>query len=166
MGKRSTLFCENVTLTTGTLSILALQSAAAGSAGQFIRLNRLEIGAQIGVTTLGIIRGEIATRDTAATLTMTSTAPKTDPGSGASAIAGSTAPAGAVARSGTNASTDSGGTFTTVRPFAFANLNGYIWQPTPIQEILVPPSTLVVVRLLTIPATLTGWTFLLDIEEG
>lgn len=164
-GKLTSLFGENQTLSTGSIMV-ALQTAAVNSAGAQVRLKRLEIG-QSGTTTLAMCRAEIATRDTAGTLTVTSLAPKTlRPVAGpASGIAGNTAPAGGTARSGITSTADSGGTYTTLRPFAFANTAGYLWKPDPDEEIWIPPSTLVVVRFVTAPGTLTGWTFTLDLIE-
>lgn len=165
MGKIVSLAFENQTLSTGSI-LAAVQSAAAGSNGAHLKIKRLEIS-QSGTTTLAIIRGEIATRDTAGTLTLTSQAPKTirPVGGGASGIAGSTAPAGAVARSGIISSADSGGAYTTVRPFNFANTAGYLYKPAPDEEIWIPPSTLFVVRFLAAPGTLIGWTMSLEMEE-
>lgn len=166
MGRPSTLSAESFNLGTGNV-LAGFQTAAAGSAGSNIEIKRLEI-TQNGSTTLAMIRGEIATRDTAGTLTMTSTTPRvTRPiGGAASGLAGNTAPAGGTGRSGTNSSADSGGTYTNVRHFNFANLNGYIWVPDPETEIWVPPSTLIVVRLLATPGTTTGWTVVLDLDEN
>lgn len=165
MGRLYALQGENQTLSTGSVMI-AWQTAAAGSAGARTNIKRLEIS-QSGTTTLAQIRGEIATRDTAGTLTVTSKAPTVFrlPGGPASGIAGSTAPAGAVARSGIVSSADSGGAYTTILPFNFANLAGYLFKPDPEEEIKVPASTLCVVRLLTAPGTLTGWTFTVIFDE-
>lgn len=165
MGKITSLFGENLTLGTGNV-LAAIQTAATGSSGAYIQVKRLEIG-QSGTTTLAQIRAEFATRDTAGTLTVTSLAPKTirPVGGGASGISGNTAPAGAVARSGINSSADSGGTYTSVKPFNFPNTSGYLYKPDPTEALWFPPSTLFVVRLLATPATTTGWSFALDIEE-
>jgi hypothetical protein len=157
---------ENLTLTTGTLSIAAFRTAAAAAAAARVSIKRLEIS-QSGTTTLAMIRGEMATRDTAGTLTMTSLAPTTvrPVGGQASGLAGNTAPAGGDGRSGINASTDSGGAFTQLYPFAFPNTAGYLWKPDPDEEILIPASTVFVFRFLAAPATLTGWTFSLILNE-
>lgn len=165
-GRLTSIFGESQTMSTGSIMI-AVQSAAVNSQGAQLKLKRLEIGSQTTTTTLAIARAEIATRDTAGTLTVTSLAPKAlRPVSGAaSGIAGSTAPAGAVARSGITSSADSGGTYVTLRPFSFANTAGYLWKPDPDEEIWIPPSTLFVVRFVTAPGTLTGWTFCLDMIE-
>jgi hypothetical protein len=157
---------ENQTLSTGSI-LAAIQTAAANSNGARTAIKRLEIS-QSGSTTLAMIRGEIATRDTAGTLTVTSLAPTAvRPVSGpASGIAGSTAPAGGTARSGIVSSADSGGTYTQLFPFNFANTAGYLYKPAPDEEILIPASTLFVVRFLAAPGTLTGWTFTLVIDES
>lgn len=163
-GKRTTLFAENMTLSTGSV-LAAFQTAASGSAAANIRISRMEI-TQSGSTTLAMIRGAISKRDTAGTLTTTSTTPVANPvGGAASGLAGNSSVIGAVARSGTASSADSGGAYTDQRAFNFANLNGYLWKPDPDEELWVPPSTVLVVRLLAAPGTLTGWTICIDLEE-
>jgi hypothetical protein len=74
MGKIVSLFGENQTMSAGSI-MTAVQSAAAGSNGANLKVKRLEIS-QSGSTTLALLRAEIATRDTAGTLTVTSLAPK------------------------------------------------------------------------------------------
>lgn len=157
---------ENLTLGTGNV-LAALRTAAANALGARISVKRLEIS-QNGSTTLALIRGELATRDTAGTLTMTSLAPTAiRPVAGpASGFTGNTAPAGGDARSGINSSADSGGAYTSLFPFNFANTAGYLYKPAPEEEIIVPPSTVFIVRLLATPATTTGWTFTLVIDES
>jgi hypothetical protein len=157
---------ENLTLTTGTLAIAAIRTAAAAAAAARVSVKRLEIS-QSGTTTLAMIRGEFATRDTAGTLTMTSLAPAAirPLGGQASGLAGNTAPAGGAGRSGINASVDSGGAYTTILPFAFPNTAGYLFKPDPDEEIIVPADTVFTFRFLAAPATLTGWTFSLVLCE-
>jgi hypothetical protein len=157
---------ENQTMSTGSI-MLAIQTAAANSLGARIAIKRLEIS-QSGTATLAMLRADIATRDTAGTLTMTSLAPTAiRPVAGpASGIAGNTAPAGGTARSGITSSADSGGAYTSIYPFNFANTAGYLYKPAPDEEILIPASTLFVVRFLAAPGTLTGWTFALTIDES
>lgn len=166
MGRVSELFAENMTLGTGNV-LTAINTPAIGTAGARLNLKRLEIS-QSGTVTLQMIRGEISTRDTAGTLTTTATAPKivSPIGGAASAFSGNTSVIGGTGRSGTNSSADSGGTYTQVHPFNFANTAGYLWKPAPDEEIQVPASTVIVVRLLAAPTTLTGWTVVLVIEEG
>jgi hypothetical protein len=165
MGKITVLKGEN--LTTGTGSVLAaVQTAAVASAASNVRVKRLEIS-QSGSTTLAMLRADFATRDTAGTLTMTSLAPTTirPVGGAASGLTGNTAPAGGVGRSGINSSADSGGTYTSIFPFNFANTAGYLYKPAPDEELWFSPSTLFVVRFLAAPGTTTGWTFTLTLDE-
>lgn len=166
MGKRTILAAEEFDLGTGAV-LAAFQTAAAGSAASNVRVTRVEIF-QNGSTTLEMIRGELATRDTAGTLTMTATTPRTiSPiGGAASGLAGNTAPAGGTGRSGTNSSADSGGTYTSIFPFNFANLNGYIWKPDPEEEIWVPPSTLFVVRFTATPTSALDWGISVWLDEN
>lgn len=166
MGKRTVLSAEEFDLSTGNV-LAAFQTAAAGSAASNIRVTRVEIF-QNGSTTLEMVRGEFATRDTAGTLTMTSTTPRTiSPlGGAASGLSGNTAPAGGTGRSGTNSSADSGGTYTNIAYFNFANLNGYLWKPDPSEEIWVPPSTLFIIRLTAAPSSLLDWGISVWLDEN
>ena len=165
MGRITVLKGEALTLGTGNV-LAAFKTAAANAAAARVKIKRLEIS-QAGTTTLGMIRGEFATRDTAGTLTMTSLAPTNiNPvGGPASGLSGNTAPAGGDGRSGINSSADSGGTYTQIYPFNFPNTAGYLHKPAPDEEIVVPASTVFVVRLLATPSSTTGWTFVLTLEE-
>lgn len=165
MGRITVLKGENQTLSTGSV-LAAVRTAAANAAAARVKIKRLEIS-QSGSTTLAMIRGEIATRDTAGTLTMTSLAPTNlRPVNGpASGLSGNTAPAGGAGRSGVTSTADSGGTYTSLFPFNFANTAGYLYKPAPDEEITIPADTLFVVRFVAAPGTLTGWTFTLELEE-
>jgi hypothetical protein len=157
---------NNLGLGTGNV-LFALRTAAdALTSGGNIALRRVEIS-QSGTTTGEMVRGHIATRDTAGTLTMTAQTPRpTSPlGGPASGISGSTAPAGTAARVGTDSSADSGGAYTTIYPFAFHNLNGWLWVPTPEERIEVPPATVVCVQLLATPTGTAGWTISVTYED-
>lgn len=164
MGKRTSLVAENMTLGTGSI-LAAFQSAASGSLASIVAVTRVEIS-QSGSTSLAMIRGAFSKRDTAGTFTTTSTTPQPKAvGGAASGLAGNIAPAGGVGRSGTASSADSGGAYTDHHYFNFANVNGYLWKPDPDEEIVVPPSILWVCRFLAAPATLTGWTIAVDLDE-
>jgi hypothetical protein len=166
-GRVTLLSGENLTITTAVNVLAALQTAAAGAnLGQNVSIRRLEVW-QTGTTTLGMVRGEIATRTTAGTLTATSKTPSVvgPVGGAVSGFTGNTAPAGGTARSGINATVDSGGTYTQVMPFGFANTSGYLFKPDPEEEIWFQPSTLFVVRFLADPSALTGWGFNLWLRE-
>lgn len=165
-GRITVLKGENLTLTTAVNVLAALRTAAAGSAAARVKVRRLEIS-QSGTTTLAMVRGQIATRDTAGTLTCTSLAPTniSPAGGPASGLSGNTAPAGADARSGINGTVDSGGTYTELWPFAFPNTAGYLLKPDPTEEIIIPASTVLVVRFKADPSDLDGWTWALVLEE-
>ena len=165
-GRMTILKGENLTLTTAVNVLAALKTAASGSAAGRIKLSRLEIW-QTTTTTLALVRGQIATRDTAGTLTCTSLAPTNvvPVGGPASGLSGNTAPAGGDGRSGINGTVDSGGTYTEIMPFGFANTVGYLWKPDPKEMIEFLPSTVVVVRFKADPSNLAGWGFNLWLEE-
>lgn len=166
MGRITVLKGENLSLGTGNV-LGVLSTPAHGTAGSRLNVKRLEIG-QSGSTTLGMVRGEFFTRDNAGTLTTTSLAPTpTKPiGGAASAFSGNTSVIGGTGRSGINSSADSGGTYTSIYPFNFPNTAGYLHKPAPDEEIEVPPSVFFGARFLASPATTTGWTFTLTLEEG
>ena len=166
MSRLYTVSDNNFTLGTGNV-LFALRTAAdMATAGGHIAIRRIEIG-QSGTTTAEMVRAHIATRDTAGTLTMTSVTPRpiSPLGGPASGISGSTAPAGTAARVGTDSSADSGGTYTTIHPFTFHNLNGWLYIPTPEERIEVPPATVVCVQFLAAPTGTTGWTIAVTYEE-
>jgi hypothetical protein len=163
-GRITTLFEENLTLGTGNV-LAAFRTAAANSAAARVQVRRCEIS-QNGSTTLAMVRGEFATRDTAGTLTMTATTPQNvrpllGPASG---LTGNTAPAGGSGRSGTDSSADSGGTYVSKMPFNFPNTAGFLFKPDPEEMLEVPADTVLTVRLLGSPGS-TGWTVLLILEE-
>lgn len=164
MGRRYILTSEN--FTTGTGSVLAaIQSAAAGSAGAILGIERVEV-TQNHNTTSAQVRLALGTRNTAGTLTLTSTTPAPIVlGGPASGITGSISPAGAVARSGTNSSADSGGTYTDTYYVNPNNQGGFLWIPIPEHKLIVPPSTLFVVRFVAAPGDTAGWTVSVWFDE-
>lgn len=166
MGKTTVLTAENFTLTTNILNLAFISTAAAGSAAAYVEVLRVEIS-QRGSTTLGMVGGAFSTQ-TGTTVTATSTTPATvrPLGGAASGLAGNSSPAGGAGRSGTNCSVNTTPGYTNHHFFDFANLNGYLWQPTPQQQIIIPPSTLWTVRLIADPATLTGWTVSVWLDES
>jgi hypothetical protein len=164
MGRRYILSAENVTLGTGSV-LAAIQTAAAGSAGAIIAIERAEVS-QNHNASAAQVRIVMGTRNTAGTLTMTNTTPAPVVlGGPASGIAGNVAPAGGTARSGTNSSADSGGTYTDTYPVNANNLGGWGWVPIPEHKLIVPPSTLFVLRFAAAPGDTAGWTFTLWFDE-
>jgi hypothetical protein len=163
MGRRYVLSGENLTLGTGSV-LAALQSAAAGNAGCILEIERVEV-TQSHNTSSAQSRIVLGQRDTAGTLTVTSATP--NPlvlGGPASGIAGGTSPLTA-AKSGVNSSADSGGTYTNTYPVNPNNQGGYAWIATPEHKMIVPPSTVFVVRFLAAPGDTAGWTVSVWVHE-
>lgn len=164
MGRMMQVGGENQTTSTGSV-LIALRTAASGSAASVLKIYRLEI-TQNATTTSAMCRGELASRDTAGTLTLATVTPNNLAFAGpAGGLSGNTAPVGAAGRIGIISSADSGGTYTSRRPFNFNNLNGYLWVPTPEERPIVTPDTAMVVRFIAAPGTTTGWTFSMEYEE-
>lgn len=166
MGKITVLTAENGTLTTAVRSLAFFGTTAAGTAASNVRLKRVEIS-QNGSTTLQMIRGAFATQ-TGTTVTATSTTPQviSPLGGAASGLAGNGSPAGAAGRSGTFASVNTTPVHTDKHYFNFANLNGYLWVPTPDTEIWIPPSTFFDIYFLADPTTMSGWTISVVLDEN
>lgn len=166
MGRRTVLWDQNMTLTAGVTVLAAFRPAATLGASSIVRVTRVEIS-QHATTTLQMVRGVIANRVSGSTLTMQGMSPTPIAlGGAASGLASSTAPAAAAGRAGTNASLDTTPSYGYVRPFVFANLNGYLWKPDPKEEIVVVPDQVFVVKFLADPTSLAGWTIAVDLDEG
>lgn len=165
MGKITIITAENFTMTTAIRQPVIINSAAAGSAASNIKIIRVEL-TQNSSTTLAMCRIGFATQ-TGTTVTATATTPVVigPLGGGASGLTGSSSPAGATGRCGTNLSVNTTPSYTYHHYANFANLNGYLWVPTPDQEIFIPPSTMWGIVFLADP-TLTGWTISVVIEEN
>lgn len=164
MGRRYIVSGENLTLGTGSV-LAALQSAAAGNAGSIIEIERVEV-TQNHNTTAAQSRIVLGQRDTAGTLTVTSATP--NPlvlGGPASGIAGGTSPLTA-AKSGVNSSADSGGAYTNTQPCNPNNIGGFGWIAVPEHKIILPPSTVFVVRFLATPSDTAGWTVAVWFHEA
>lgn len=166
MGKMTVLSAEEFDLGTGNV-LAAFRTNAAGSDASDVRVRRVEIF-QNGTTTGEMVRGELATRDTAGTLTLTSTTPRVISriGGAASGLSGNTAPAGGDGRSGTNSSADSGGTYSNIAYFNFYNLNGYLWKPDRDEEIVIPASTVFIVRFTAAPSSTADWGISVWLDEN
>lgn len=155
MAEMFTLQGENMTLTTA-IRVLAVLSTAASGVGSRLGIARIEIG-QSGTVTSAMIRGAISTR-TGSTLTSTGATPAaiSPIGGAASAIVSGTS--AAAGTSGVNSTVDTTPTYVNLYQFNFNNLNGWLWVPTPEERMIIPLSTIWVVRLLADPTTLAGWT--------
>ena len=167
MGRMMGVYIENGTLTTAVRNFIHISAAAAGSTGSNIKIKRVEIS-QSGTTTLQMIRGAFSRQTAGTTVTAAATpiAESLRPmGGAATALTASTTPAGAASRYGMLATVNTTPTYVDDHVFAFANTNGYIWQPTPEQEIWIAPSQIWTVRFAADPTTLTGWDFSIVWEE-
>lgn len=167
MSKTTTLSAENGTLTTAVRNLAHISTAAAGAAAAQVRVKRVEIS-QNGSTTLQMIRGAFSLQTAGTTVTATAVTPvRINPlGGAASGLTGNTAPAGGTARTGTFATVNTTPTYVDHWYFNFANLNGYIWKPDPLEELWIPPSTIWTLRFLADPTTMTGWTFSIVLDES
>jgi hypothetical protein len=155
MGRRYVLSGENMSLGTGYV-LAALQPAAAGSAGSWIEIERVEV-TQNATATSAQTRLSLGSRNTSGTLTVTSATPNPVVlGGPASGITGGTAPT--AAKCGVNSSADSGGTYVATWPVNPNNQGGYLWIPVPEHKLVVAPSQIFVVYFLAAPGTTTGWT--------
>ncbi len=165
MGKITCLTAENFTLTTAIRQPILINTAAAGSAASNIEVKRVEI-TQNNQTALAMCRISFATQ-TGTTTTGTSTSPVTvrPLGGAASGLAGNTNVSGGTGRSGTNLSVNTTPGYTKHHYADFANLNGYIWVPTPETQIWIPPSTMWGIVFEADP-TLAGWTVSVWLDEN
>ena len=155
MGRRYNLIGRNLTLGTGSV-LAAIQAAAAGSAGSWLEIERIEVN-QSGSTTIEQLNLALSNRDTSGTLTVTSATPSPLVlGGPASGVSGGTAPTTA-AKCGINSSADSGGTYTDIDYCSSNNLGGYLWQPIPEHKLIVPPGVIFCVRFMATPTGTTGW---------
>jgi hypothetical protein len=162
-GRGYVLSGENLTLGTGDL-LAVLASAAAGNPGSILGIERVEI-TQNANTSTAQSRIALGSRNASGTLTVSAATP--NPlvlGGPASGLTGGTNGLTAAA-CGVNSSADSGGTYVNTYPCNPNNQGGYVWQPTEKNEIIVPPSTIFVVRFLAAPGTTTGWTVVVFFRE-
>jgi len=163
VGRRYILSGENLTLGTGSV-LAAIQSAAAGSAGAILAIDRVEV-TQNATSTSAQTRLALGSRNTSGTLTVTSATP--NPlvlGGPASGISGGTNPLTA-ATCGVNSSADTGGSYVNTYVVNPNNQGGFLWIPIPEEKIIVPPSTVFAVRFIAAPGTTTGWTVAVYFEE-
>lgn len=164
MGRVYVVSGSNLTVGTGNV-LIALQTAAAGSAGSILQVRRIEIS-QSGTTTGEMVRPVLSTRNTSGTLTTTIVTPANlTLGGPASGLSGNTSVIGGTGRIGINSSADSGGTYTDIWPGAFYNLGGNSWILTPPEQLIIPPSIVFCVKLNVSPTGTGGWHPVLVYEE-
>ena len=121
---------------------------------------------QFGTTTSQQFGVELATKVTVFPTVVSATPAPIDTTDPASKIAG-VAGACAAGKCGVNASAEGAGATTVVYPDSFNNLNGWLWIPTPAEQIYLPggSASAFSVILLTTPTTLTGWNVGITFQE-
>lgn len=72
---------------------------------------------------------------------------------------------GATGHAGINASAEGAGALTVIGTDAFNALNGWLWVPTPEEQIILGPDVSFSLQFPVAPATLAGWNFGLTFEE-
>lgn len=155
MGRRYNLIGRGLTLGTGDV-LAAIQPAAAGSAGSWLEIERVEVS-QNHNNTAAQLDIALSNRSTAGTLTVTAATPSPLVlGGPASGIAGGTAPTTA-AKCGVNSSADSGGTYIDTDYCSPNNIGGYVWQPIPEHKLIIPPGVIFCVRFMAAPGDTAGW---------
>jgi hypothetical protein len=164
MGRLYNLIGENLTVGTGAV----LASLNTGDhdidPGGRIKIRRVEI-TQSGSTTAAMIRAALATRTLDATFTLTAATPTpVTAGGPAATLTGGTNGVTAL-NCGVASSADTNGTYINKWYASFCNLNGWLWIPTPGEELLIPSGTIFVVKLLAAPTTTTGWNIGVTFEE-
>lgn len=156
-GRTYALSGENLTITT-TLPLLTIATSATEmNAGGRFKLRRVEIS-QNGTATAAMVRFEICKRDQAATLTITGGTPAPlDVGGPISAFVSNTA-GHTPLNCGFAATVDSNGTYTHIMYMNFCNLNGYLWIPTPGEEIIIHNTSVLCIKPVAAPGAAAGWT--------
>lgn len=156
-----------VTMSSATViangEIITIRAATAyASRASVLRIYRMSCG-QTSTTTSAQLSVRWGLKASAFGTFATATPAPTEIGAVASGISGSTS--NAAASSGTNASSNGGGTLTVLGQEAFNNLNGWLWVPTPEERILVGPDLTFLLQLQGTPSALTGWNASLTFEE-
>ena len=166
MGRIYSVTGENLTVTTTTRGLIGLATSATElAAGGRLKIKRVEVSQRANATSAqcGLL---FSKRDQAATLTHAAgrTPVNLDYGGLISAIISGTA-GHTPLNCGTGSTVDSGGTYVDIWSADFNCLNGYLWIPTPGEEIIIHNTSIFCVRFAADPGTLTGWTITLVYEE-
>lgn len=162
MSSLYTVTMANQTVIADSEMITIRAATAYASRASVIKILRMSCG-QSGTSTsqqLGIRWGLKASAF--GTFTSTTPAPVRI-GTVASAITGSTS--NAASSAGTDSSANGGGTLTVLGQDGFNNLNGWMWVPTPDEQIIVAIDLSFVLQLQGTPTTLTGWNAQLTFSE-
>ena len=156
-----TVSMQNQTIIASSDMVIIHTDSTVATAGSNIRILRAWVGQQASETSdqLGVM---IALKASAFG-TYTSTTPINHFPGGATSLVGGTA--GAEGTCGTDASAEGAGTVTPIIYDGFNNLNGWLWVPTPEEQIIVPTDTAIVLAMVGTATTLTNWNAGITFEE-
>jgi len=164
MPRAYTIAASNATMITAVNVLVGIYPVATPpAAGSVLIIKRVEITQNANATS-AMVRAALSIR-TGGNLTVATVTPQPRKvGGAASAIAG-IAGTLAAGKCGITGSADATPTYTDYHVAAFNALNGWLWIPTPNEEIYVTGAVAFIVRFLADPATLTGWNCTVGFEE-
>ena len=164
MGRTYTITSSNATMITAVNVLAAIYPVATPpAAGSVLAIKRVEISQNANATS-AMVRAALSLR-TGGNLTVATVTPTPRKyGGAASAIVGigGTLAAG---KCGITGSADATPTYVDMMNASFNALNGWLWIPTPEEQIYITGAVAFVVRFAADPATLTGWNCNLVFEE-
>ena len=169
MGRIYSITGENLTITTTLPLVQMMPSATELAAGGRIKIKRVELFQRANATS-AMQSFALCKRTAGTTFTLTSVTPvNLDSGGLASIFAGGTDGTAALS-CGVACSADTNGAYATIYLVAnFNSLNGWLWIPTPGEEIIIHASASSLgnfcIKPILQPTTLTGWSFNLVYEE-
>ena len=164
MGRVYDITATNATMVTAVNVLVGIYPVATPpAAGSVLAIKRVEITQNANATS-AMVRAALSMR-TGGNLTVATITPNPRKyGAAASAIVG-IAGTLAAGKCGITGSADATPTYVDLKTPAFNALNGWLWIPTPAEEIYITGAVAFVVRFVADPATLTGWNCTVTFEE-
>jgi hypothetical protein len=164
MGRMYSIVAPHATMITAVNVLQGIYPVATPhAAGSLLKIYRVEIGQDENATS-AMVRGALSWR-TGGNLTVATVTPNPLLSGGAASTIAGVAGTLAAGKCGITGSADATPTYLDFHNFAFNALNGYLWIPTPEERPVVAGAIAFVVRFLTDPATLLGWTSTVVFEE-
>jgi hypothetical protein len=161
MGFCYTVSGAHLTVANAAVTLVHIQPLATGL-GSHIKIKRMWIGQDENATS--IMQRINWGRKVTAFPTLTSATPVAHNSDAPTAgIHGGTD--GAAGHCGVNASAEGAGGLTVIGTDAFNAITGWLWIPTPAEEIEVGPGKSFSLQFPVAPTTLAGWDFGLTFEE-
>ncbi|MGA2669953.1 MAG: hypothetical protein ABSF21_00830 [Dehalococcoidia bacterium] len=158
------IVATNATMVTGVNVLVGIYPVATPpAAGSVLIVKRVEISQNANATSVQV-RAAMSFRTGGYLTVATVTPTPRKAGGAASAIVG-IAGTLAAGKCGITGSADATPAYTDTHVASFNSLNGWLWIPTPNEEIYVTGALAFVVRFLADPATLTGWNCTVNFEE-